>query len=77
MSHVISHKSHVTCHVSHVTCHVSHVIFLDKMMKLIGGGSVINGAYATLSSFHSRGGLHSVVSHKSVFGIEEIRQLEL
>ena len=27
--------------------------------------------------FHSRGGLHPVVSHKSVYGNQEIRQLEL
>ena len=38
--------SRVMCHVSHVTCHMSHVflfVFLDKVVKLIGGGSVING----------------------------------
>ena len=33
--------SRVTCHVSRVTCH----FFSDKVVKLIGGGSVINGAY--------------------------------
>ena len=41
------HVSRVTCHVSHVTCHM--LFFLvgggDKVVKLIGGGSVINGAY--------------------------------
>ena len=45
--HVTCHMPHVTCHVSHVTCHVSHVtcnFFFDKPVKLIGGGSVINGA---------------------------------
>ena len=26
-------------------CHTFHFIFLDKVMKLIGGGSVINRAY--------------------------------
>ena len=47
---------HVTCHVLHVTCPVSHVtifffffsfflFFPDKVVKLIGGGSVINEAY--------------------------------
>ena len=42
--------SRVTCHVSRrVTYHVSHVIlfffiFSDKVVKLIGGGYVINGA---------------------------------
>ena len=59
MSQVMCHMSCVTCHVSHVTCHMSHVIyymshvffslffllFLDKMVGLVGGGSVINGAY--------------------------------
>ena len=44
------------CHMSHVMCHVSHVkrdffiiIFFYKVMKLVGGGSVINGP--NLSSF--------------------------
>ena len=44
--------SHVTYHVSRVTCHVSHVIFLskkkDNVVELVGGGSVINGAYPVL-----------------------------
>ena len=41
----------VTCHVSHVTCHVSRVTCHNffspsyKVVKLISGGSVINGAY--------------------------------
>ena len=35
--------SRVTCHMSHVTCHF--FFFLDKVVELIGGGSVINGAY--------------------------------
>ena len=44
------HLSCVTCHMSHITCHVSHVtlffyFFLDRGLKLIGGGSVNNGAY--------------------------------
>ena len=48
----------VTCHVSNVTnksiyifiyIYFSSSNFLDKMLKLVGGGSVINGA--TLSSF--------------------------
>ena len=51
MSHVACHMSCVMCHMSHVTCHVSCVTFFilffssDKVVKLIGGGSVINGAY--------------------------------
>ena len=43
----------VTCQVSHVRCQVSGVacqtFFVDKEVTLVGGGSVINGAY-TLSS---------------------------
>ena len=54
--------SHVTCHESCVTCHMSHFIFsflfffLDKVVKLSGGGSVINGAYPVLfpSYFHTQ-----------------------
>ena len=51
MSHVACHVSCVTCHISRVPCHVSHVtchfffLFFYKVLKLIGGGSVINGAY--------------------------------
>ena len=39
------------CHVSHVTCQVSHVIKekkkekMDKVVKLVSQGSVINGTY--------------------------------
>ena len=46
LSCVTCHVSHVTCHVSHVTCHMSHVKKkFDKVVELVGGGSVINGAY--------------------------------
>ena len=55
--HVTCHVSCVTsgvmCHLSHVTCHMSYFIylfnfylfFLEKVVKLIRGGSVINKAY--------------------------------
>ena len=33
------------CHVSGVRCHVFFFFFSDKVLKLVGGGSVINGAY--------------------------------
>ena len=50
---VTCHMSHGTCHVSRVTGHVSHVTCnffsffseIYKVVKLVGGGSVINGAY--------------------------------
>ena len=56
MSHVICQVSGVTCHVSGVLCHVSHCFCVcvcvcvfwgwgDKVLELVGGGSVINGAY--------------------------------
>ena len=41
---IFSHVSPVTCHVSHVICHMSHIFFFYKLVKLVGGGSVINGA---------------------------------
>ena len=41
--------SRVACHVSRVTCYVFFVCVFYKVVKLIGGGSVINGA--TSSSF--------------------------
>ena len=48
VSHVTSHMSRFTGHVSHVMCQMSHVMFssssLDKVVKLVDGGSVINGA---------------------------------
>ena len=56
MSRVTCHLSRVKCHVSHVTCHMLHVtchifFFFYKVVKLIGGGSVINGAYPVQFSF--------------------------
>ena len=41
------HMSRVMRHMSRVTCHFFFFFFffLDKVVKLIGGGSVINGAY--------------------------------
>ena len=50
MSGVQCHMSGVMCQVSGVTCKVSGVmfflvLFFYKVMKLFGGGSVINGAY--------------------------------
>ena len=44
------HKSGVTCHVSCVTCKIFfYFLFFYKTVKLVRGGSVINGA--TPSSF--------------------------
>ena len=52
--HVMCHVSRVTCHMSRVTCPMSHFLifliffffsFSDKVVNLIGGGSVINVAY--------------------------------
>ena len=50
MSGVIGHVSYVRCQVSHVRCHVSDfcacfLCFLDKVVGLVDGGSVINGVY--------------------------------
>ena len=39
------------CHMSHATFHVSlNLIFVIKVDKLVGGGSVINVAYPVYSS---------------------------
>ena len=43
MSCVMCYLSLVPCHLSHETCHMSFLF--DKVMELVGGGSVINGAY--------------------------------
>ena len=49
MSYVTCKVSHAMCHVSHVTCHGQLVPFFlllfYKVVDLIGGGSVINGAF--------------------------------
>ena len=47
MSRFMCHMSHVTCCMSCVICHMylSSSSFLDKLVKLIRGGSVFNGAY--------------------------------
>ena len=56
MSCVTCHLSHVTCHLSHVTCHSSILflfilfIYFYKGLKLVDGGSVINGPYLSTSS---------------------------
>ena len=44
---VTYHMSSVTCQVSGVRCHMSDVMFFspDKVMELVGGGSVTNRAY--------------------------------
>ena len=44
---VMCHVSHVMCHMSGVACHIHFflLLFSDKMLELVGGGSVINGAY--------------------------------
>ena len=49
VSHVTFHMSHFTCqvscaswHMSHVTCSLLFYLFFVKVVKLIGGGSVIN-----------------------------------
>ena len=37
--------SPVMCHVSHVISPPPFSLFLDKLLGLVGGGSVINAAY--------------------------------
>ena len=53
MCHMSCHMSHVTYHVSCVACHLSLakknvkkklLKRLDKVVELVGGGFVINGA---------------------------------
>ena len=48
VSRVMCHMSYVTCHMSRVMCHRSLKKLnkkSDKVVELVGGGSVINGAY--------------------------------
>ena len=48
------------CHMSCVTCHILVFVF-DKVVKLVGGGSVINGA--TLFSLYSSLQTRAVEGH--------------
>ena len=59
MYHLISHMSYVTCHTPRVICHMSYIMYdyffeqkIIKVLKLVGGGSVTNGA--TLSSLKAK-----------------------
>ena len=65
MSHVMYHVSRVTCQMSCVMCHMSSVTkknlsFLEKVVKLVGGGSDIKGAtflhIVPCGKFHRIGG---------------------
>ena len=40
---VTCHMSYVMCHVSCVTCQDNIFFFFDKLVKLVGGGSALNG----------------------------------
>ena len=49
ISHVTCHMSRVRCEVLGVKCHIFLLFyFLDKVVELVGGESVLNGP--TLSS---------------------------
>ena len=45
MSRVRCHLSGILCQVFCVRCHMSYIYFFYKVVELVGGGSVINGAY--------------------------------
>ena len=48
MSRAMYDMWHVTCYVWHVTCYLKPIIndfFFYKVVRLVGGGSVINRAY--------------------------------
>ena len=53
-THNMSHVTFVTCHMSCVTCFFFLLLFLlDKVVKLNGGGSVINKPTpSSLYTFH-------------------------
>ena len=52
VSGVRCQMSDVTCHMSCVRCQVSHVkCHMDKVVELVGGGSVINEAYPVQFTF--------------------------
>ena len=56
----VHHPLCVTCHKSYVRCYMSH----DKVVELVGGGSIINGA--TPSSFEKKD--KNMICLKSVAG---------
>ena len=54
LSRVRCQMSGVTCQVSHVTCHISFLFYFpDKLVKLVVGGSVINGKTLHWINFQS------------------------
>ena len=58
------------CHMSGVTGQVSHFLFyffLDKVVKLVGGGSVINGAYPVQFTRYSEGGHYVTTMNTTTF----------
>ena len=67
MPHVTCHVSDVMCHMSHVTCNLFDFFSSSvKIMELVGGASVIHGAYPV--SFLYQGSLDWVkVSPKPCF----------
>ena len=54
MSCVRCQVSGVKCHVSGVKCHFFFLFSSDKVLELVGGGSVINGAYPVSLCHHTR-----------------------
>ena len=78
VSGVICHVSPVTCHLSRVTCHLSKNILyikknpqkkLDKVVELVGGGSVINGTFPVELFFLSLGCLKNLVKGGKILRI--------
>ena len=53
VSCVMCHVSRVMCHLSHVKIYFFYILYIffyplkkmDRVVELVGGGSVINGAY--------------------------------
>ena len=43
--YVTCHVTHVMCHMSYVTCNIFFIYFFCRLVKLVGGESVINGVY--------------------------------
>ena len=52
--------SHVKCQVSGVTCH----FFLDKVVGIVGGGSVFGGAYPVQSLHDTHWDLYFTIKIK-------------
>ena len=73
---VMCHVSHITSHVSLVKCQMLYFL-LNKVMKLVGGGYVINRATLSSLLIDSSFSSHSCCFYDQVAEVEQVSPLSL